>query len=71
MKGNGMGMDYEDVRKRMKRIATNDKADPGKRANLIQSLGNQAKLRDGDGAVRELHKELHYELADRKKKIWI
>lgn len=67
----GMGMNYEDVRKRMKRIARNDSADPQKRANLIHSLSNQARLRDGDGAVRELHKEVSYDLADRKKKIWI
>jgi hypothetical protein len=53
------GMEYEDVRARVKRLNT-----PGGntqlKANLKESLINQARLREGEGAAREIHKELNY-----------
>lgn len=52
-----VGMNYEDVRTRVKRIAQNP-GDVRQKGNLINSLLNQAKLKDGDGARRELEKEL-------------
>lgn len=51
------GMNYEDVRTRVKRIQ-NTKGDEQKKANLTNSLLNQAALRNGQGARRELEKEL-------------
>jgi hypothetical protein len=52
-----VGMGYEDVRKRVMRITKGD-SNPQARANLTKSLLNQARLRDGDGAVRELVREM-------------
>lgn len=52
------GMAYEDVRARVKRIANTKNADPRKQSNLINSLLNQAAIRSGEGARREIEKEL-------------
>ena len=56
-----LGMHYEDVKKRLKRIKNVD----GKHVknhqlqqNLINSLTNQVRLHEGEGAVKELNKEL-------------
>ena len=53
------GMEYEDVRTRVKRLNT-----PGGnsqfKANLKESLINQARLREGEGAAREIRRELSY-----------
>ena len=53
----GRGMDYEDVRTRVKRIS-NTKGDERKKSALINSLLNQAAERNGAGARRELEREL-------------
>lgn len=52
------GMRYEDVRKRVKRIM----ATPGDnrlKSNLVNSLLNQASLCEGDGASREIVREVN------------
>lgn len=51
------GMGYEDVRTRVKRIQATP-GDAQKKANLTNSLLNQAARRNGDGARRELEREL-------------
>lgn len=51
------GMDYEDVRTRVKRIS-NTKGDDRKKSALVNSLLNQAAVRNGEGARRELEREL-------------
>jgi hypothetical protein len=53
------GMDFEDVRKRVTRIERTAKNQQLKQ-NLQNSLINQARLREGDGAARELKSELNY-----------
>ena len=44
-----VGMHYEDVRKKLKTLGGNP--------NIKKSLLNQAKLHEGEGAVKELIKE--------------
>ena len=53
-----IGMGYEDVRTRVKRINSMKQADPQKKSALINSLLNQTTQRDGAGARRELEREL-------------
>lgn len=53
------GMDYEDVRRRVKRLERTAKNKQLKE-NLQNSLINQARLREGDGAERELRRELKH-----------
>ena len=53
------GMPYEDVRARIKKLKTQG-GNPQLKANLKESLINQARLREGEGAAREIHKELNY-----------
>jgi len=60
------GMPYEDVRARVKRLNTQG-GNPQLKANLRESLINQARLREGDGAAREIRKELsRIKTVDRK-----
>lgn len=55
-----LGMKYEDVRQRVKRIASSDVKNPQLARNLTNSLLNQAERADR-GARRELESELrHY-----------
>lgn len=51
------GMGFEDVRTRVKRLNTQG-GNPQLKANLKGSLLNQVRLREGDGAVREIQREL-------------
>ena len=53
----GSGMPYEDVRRRVKRIER-EANNPQMKANLQASLINQARLREGEGAAKELSREL-------------
>ena len=53
------GMKYEDVRQRVKRLNTPG-GNPELKSNLKESLINQARLREGEGAARELRSELNY-----------
>jgi len=53
-----LGMAFEDVRKRVKRIAQTDNAIPEKRDKLINSLLNQTRLCDGEKAHTEIKAEL-------------
>ncbi len=66
----GMGMNYEDVRKRMKRIALNNNAVPQKKANLMNSLSRQVRMRDGEKAERELAREIGCHCKDHSR-VWI
>lgn len=56
------GMRFEDVRKRVIKFGRDEKSGKIKdyeySARLKESLINQARLRDGEGAARELRKEL-------------
>ena len=52
-----LGMNYEDVRKRVKRI---HKKRGQKARNLENSLINQSRLCDGEGAATELDSELNH-----------
>jgi hypothetical protein len=51
------GMHFEDVRKRVRRIAEKGK-DSQLKVNLMNSLLNQSRLCDGEGAVTELTREI-------------
>jgi len=53
------GMGYEDVRARVKRLNTQG-GNAQLKNNLKESLINQVRLREGEGAVREIKKELNY-----------
>lgn len=53
------GMEYEDVRTRVMRLERTAKNKQLKN-NLQNSLINQARLREGEGAARELRNELSY-----------
>ena len=53
------GMEYEDVRTRVTRLERTAKNKQLK-SNLQNSLINQARLREGEGAARELRRELSY-----------
>jgi hypothetical protein len=57
-----LGMTYEDVSKRLKRIQRTEKAGKVKNylgmSRLTESLRNQLKEREGEGAVKEVNKEL-------------
>jgi hypothetical protein len=52
------GMHFEDVRKRVKRIEKTAPQSEGK-DKLVNSLLNQAKLHEGEGAVKELTREVY------------
>lgn len=52
-----LGMRYDDVRKRVKRIS---KVNTQAAENLMNSLRNQARLCEGEGAVREIDRELTF-----------
>ena len=59
MGGNDMqGMRYEEVRKKLNSINNNKNMHPEQKHNLTRSLLNQARRRDGEGAVRELRREV-------------
>ena len=51
-----IGMHYEDCARRIKRIARG-KGNPIAKCRLIESIKNQSRLNDGEGAVTELEKE--------------
>lgn len=53
------GMEYEDVRTRVMRLERTAKNKQLKN-NLQNSLINQARLREGEGAASELRNELSY-----------
>jgi hypothetical protein len=53
-----IGMHFEDVRKRVKRISSGKESDGAKR--LVGSLINQARLAEGEGAVKEIIGELAF-----------
>jgi len=48
-----VGMHFEDVRKRVKRIMNNAPNTQAK-VNLVNSLVNQSRLCDGEGAANEI-----------------
>jgi len=52
-----LGMHYEDVRTRVNRIAKSE-MNPKHKERLVNSLLNQSELCDGNGAKKELVKEL-------------
>ncbi len=52
------GMAYDDVKKRIKRIASTDKGGDKIKTNLVNSLVNQVSAREGEGAVKSLVNEL-------------
>ena len=56
-----VGMEYKDVAKRLKRIEKTDRAGKVKnrelKNNLVDSLTNQLRMKEGDGAVREIYRE--------------
>ena len=59
-----VGMAFEDCRKRAKRIneqlKSEKKGNKPMQARLVDSLLNQAKLHQGEGARKELQRELHH-----------
>lgn len=54
-----VGMDFEDVRKRVKRIQKVDAPSPQLKENLTQSLMNQVGIANGEEAKTEIYKELN------------
>ena len=52
-----IGMHFEDVRQRVKRIS---KVQSPQALNLMNSLRNQARLAEGEGAVQEIDKEIMF-----------
>ena len=52
-----VGMRYEDVRSRVKRITSSSKGDMQAKANLCNSLVNQVRLCEGSKAAREIMRE--------------
>jgi len=50
------GMRYQEAKQRITRIIKND-GNPQAKANLCNSILNQVRRRDGEGAVRELTRE--------------
>lgn len=54
-----VGMHFEDVRKRVKRIAST-KGNKVLQERLVNSLLNQSRLNDGEGAVSELVSEVNH-----------
>ena len=65
MKYPKLGMRYEDVRKRVKRISRLKAKNPGLQFNQINSLLNQCSLKEGQKAENELREELTYERTHR------
>lgn len=59
MKDPRLGMHFEDVRRRVSRIAAYQNADPTAKSNLINSLLGQTERNDGIKARREIEKELN------------
>ena len=53
-----VGIRYEEARKKAKRFARINKGDLPTRNNVISSLINQARLCEGEGAAREIIKEV-------------
>lgn len=51
------GMDYEDVRKRVRRLEK-DAKNRNLKDNLVNSLINQARRRDGVEAAKEIRREI-------------
>ena len=54
-----LGMYYKDVAPRCKRILKNP-GHPEAKANLVNSLKNQCRLAEGEGAKAELDRELSH-----------
>lgn len=52
-----VGMSYENVRARVKRITSAKTGNAQAKANLCNSLINQVRLREGSGAAREIVRE--------------
>ena len=52
------GMHYDDVKKRIKRIASTDNGSDAQKTNLVNSLVNQVRAHDGEGGVKELTQEM-------------
>jgi hypothetical protein len=55
-----IGMNYEDVRKRVNRISKTKVANPEAGLRLMGSLINQARLANGEDAAHELTTELTF-----------
>lgn len=53
-----IGMSYNDVLCRCKRLAGSKSGHPQAKSNLINSLRNQCRLAEGEKALSELDKEL-------------
>ena len=51
------GMSYNDVRTRVKRITSARTGNAQAKSNLVNSLVNQVRLREGSGAAREIVRE--------------
>ena len=51
-------MHYEDVRTRVKRISVAKEGDSEAKRRIVHSLLNQARLAEGEGAKKELEREL-------------
>jgi hypothetical protein len=54
----GIGMDYNEVRKKIVKINKEKYMHPEQKNRLRESLFNQARLREGSKAERELRREL-------------
>lgn len=52
-----IGMAYDDVARRVKRIRKSAQGDPEAKGNLIRSLKNQCRLSEGESAIIELERE--------------
>ena len=53
-----VGMDFEDARRRVLRIAAQGRGDATAKENLISSIVNQIRLRYGEGAVQDVMAEI-------------
>lgn len=63
MKHPDIGMHFSDVHKRLRRLNKAEQSgkikDIRRKQGMEKSLLNQARLHEGDGAVKELHKEFY------------
>lgn len=55
---NERGMSYNEVRGRLIDLAKNDRMHPQQKQNLAKSMINQVTLREGQGAAREIVREM-------------
>ncbi len=53
------GMSYNEARARVMRITSAKTGDPRVKSNLVNSILNQARIREGQGAVREIVREVN------------